>query len=180
MRLTSQNFYRFALLIPLLALLVLFPFFRIGVAPNSIESSSLSNFVKVLGILGSVLMIISIVYFTGIPYWLPPYVVLILVLWIWSQKKNKSQIYKMFIWSPFFLAALMTLFYILVAYFDLFHDMNYLGKDIVSGIMFCTFPAPIAVGYLFIGMTAWIYDFFRHRGMIVDDEIAPNTEGMRN
>ena len=182
MRLTSQNFYRLALLLPLVALPVLFPFFQMGVAPNSVESSSLGNFMNILGILGSVLMIMSIVYFMGVPYWLPPYMVLILFLWIWSQNKNRSQIYKRFMWSPFYLAVLMTLFYFVVTYFDLFRDMNYLGKDIASGIMLCTFPAPIVVGFLFIGMTAWIYDFFRHRGMIVDheEEISPNTEGIKN
>ena len=168
-------------------ILVLLPFFRIGMEPNPVEANSATGifgFIQALkfalGIFVSYLAIIGFVYYLGMPYWLPPYTILVLILWIWSLKKSKLQIYKMFIWSPIFLAILVTLFSVFVSYFDLFHDMNYLGEDIFSGVLFCIFPTSIAFGYIFIGMIAWIDDFLRGRGIIVNEDIVLNIDDVRN
>jgi len=185
MKITSPKFYRLALLIPYLTLIVLLPIFYFNIGSDYINSSTsvdtpafVQAFQFVLGLLLGTLAIVSIIYILGAPYWLVPYTILVIFLWVWSLKKNKSQMYKMFIWSPIFLAALTTGFYLLVS--NLFPSMNYLGDDIPASSAICIFPSSIVLGYLFIGMTAWIYDSLRRRGMIIDEENILNLNDTIN
>jgi len=186
MKITSIKFYRLTLLLPYLAIVILLPFFLFGLGPQIATSDSnppdnASEIAQVLSFVFVPLALISFFYFYGAPYWLPPYTVLVIFLWVWSLKRNKAQIYRMFIWSPIYLAVLTTIFYVLVSYLDLFSEMNYLGKDILPSILICIFPATIAFGYLFIGLTAWIYDFLRRRGIIVNEEESIlNLEDMKS
>ncbi len=62
------------------------------------------------------------------------------------------------------------LFYVAVSYFKLFPNLFYLGDDILSTSLACMFPTPIAFGYFFLGLTAWIYNYLQRRGIIVDEE----------
>jgi hypothetical protein len=174
MKISSERFYRFSLLIPYLAALVLLPFFRLGVAANSLESNALSSY---FGFVLVPLFILSIVYIFGLLYWLIPYTVLATLLWLWSRKNDISDIHKIFMWSPVFLAILISIFYALVSYFDLFSDINFLGRqDVISSIAICIFPVTIAFGYFFIGITASIYYYLRKKGIIVDEEVSLNLE----
>jgi len=187
MKISSSKFYRLALLIPYFILIVLAPFFYFDIGSNYVNSKAPINlpvFIQVFqfmfGLLLETLIIVCIVYFLGAPYWLLPYTILVVFLWSWSLKKEKLQIYKVFIWAPFFLALLITALYALIVYYGLFSKINYLGDDIPSSIMICIFPASIAFGYLFIGITAWIYDSLRRRGIIADEENFLNLNEKTN
>jgi len=187
MKITSIKFYRVALLFPYLTIVLLFPFLYLGLRTSPFESNAplhAPGFTQILtslfAFLAGIITIISFVYFFGAPYWLIPYTILVICLWVWSLKKNKSQIHKMFNWSPIYLAILTTVFYAVISYFKLFNGLNYLGDDISGTTFYCIFPASIVFGYLFIGMTAWIYDFLRRRGVIMDEEIILNLESVRN
>ena len=170
MKLTSMKFYKLSLLIPYLVFLFMLPFVFI--------KSDVMN--SPFGLLLIPIVMISIVYMLGAPYWLPPYTLLVIILWIWSRKKNKSQIFKIFIWSPFYLGILTALFCVVVSYFKLFPNLFYLSNDILSTSLACMFPTPIAFGYFFIGLTAWIYNYMQRRGIIVDEEnnFEPRNTGI--
>lgn len=175
------------MLIPYFVLIVLFPFFSFNIGSNYVNSEApidlpvfIQVFQFVFGLLLGTLMIVCIIYFLGAPYWLLPYTILAVFIWAWSLKKEKSQIYKVFMWAPIFLALLITVLYALIVYFGLFSKINYLGDDIPSSIMICIFPASIAIGYLFIGVVAWIYDSLLRRGIIVDEENILNINEATN
>ena len=166
-------------------LVVLYPVFLLGMDPNLLEARPLKDFsdtfqavIVVLGFFLGALTIVAVIYFMGVPYWFVPYMVVVVLLWVVSRKKTKSQIYKMFIWSPLYLAILMTAFYVIVSYINFLPELFYLGDDILSTSLNCMFPAPIVLGYLFIGATAWIYDFLRRRNVIVDEESTQIFEDM--
>ena len=187
MKITSPQFYRLALLIPYLILILLLPFIYFNSGSNHINSNpsvKIPGFVQAfqfaLGLLLGTLAIVSVIYTLGAPYWLMPYTILVISLWVWSLKKTKSQISKVFIWFPVFLAILITVLYALVVYFGLFSNINYLGEDVPDSTLICIFPASISFGYLLIGITAWIYDSLQRRGIIADEEIILNIEDMRS
>jgi amino acid transporter len=111
-------------------------------------------------------------YLFGATYWLIPYTILVIALWVWSQKKTKTQISKGFMWSPFLFAILMVVFSVLASLVTGLTELYPLE------INFCIFPLSIVLGYVFISAIVWIHDFLKSRNVIVDDEeaIIP-TEG---
>ncbi len=184
MKLTSIQFYRYALLFPYIVAILMLFFAYQGLRPDGMfgqtsANENLSDFSKavlsVIGVFAIYMVITGMIYSFGVLYWFLPYTILVVFLWVWSLKKNKSQIYRMFMCSPLILAVLINIYYIVVVIF--FPSMNILGDDFVSTSLLCLFPTPILFGYLFIGMTAFIYDFFRRRGVIVDEDIIL-TEGV--
>jgi len=187
MKLTSIQFYRLALLFPYVAGLILAGIAQLlGPFLSSNNSGMLESqlelvqaIIYVVGIFAGFLMVLTIAYGISAIYWLVPYTIVAIFLFVWSLKKNKSQIYKMFMWSPVFLAALITIQIALIAYLNLLPDFNPI-EMILPISLACAFPASIALGYFFIGLTAWIYDFLRRRGRVMDEEIVLNLENKRS
>jgi hypothetical protein len=92
-------------------------------------------------------------------------------LWAWSKNKSKLQIEKFFMWSPLCLAILASSLSALFSLWELSSEVYFLSKDFPPAIFICLVPAVIAFGYFFIGITAWIYDFLRKRGVIQDEVV---------
>lgn len=179
MKLTSLVFYRYSLLLPYVILGLLYPFLQLGLKsdPFSIIGSVEDKrvLVQVASVISGFLLVtltfVSMVYWFGLPYWALPYTILAVFLWIASLNKTKKQVVQMFIWSPVYLALSLTFFYIIVSSFNLFPDLFYLGNDVLMTSLVCMFPAPIAFGYVFISITAWVYYYLQRRGVIVEEII---------
>ncbi len=76
MKLTTMKFYKLSLLIPYLVFLFMLPFV--------FSKSDIMN--SPFGLLLIPIAMISIVYILGAPYWLPPYTLLVIILWVFGHQ----------------------------------------------------------------------------------------------
>lgn len=156
MKINSANFLRISLLMPyVLAFLLAWLSGVFDPYDPSAEPAP-------MGFFATMIEFVSVIYLLGAVYWFIPYTILVLVFLVWSRKKNKTQMYRVLIWTPFFLAILITGFTAL-----------WPGSfpNAAISVITCAFPLSLFFGYVFIGAAALIYHFLKSRNIIVDEEI---------
>lgn len=154
MKITSTKYYRVSLLFPYVFAFLL-TFSLMNATVENVYNPSLVD--SVIAWLRGILGFISIIYLIGAIYWLIPYSVLIVFLWRWSKGKNAVQIDKRFIWSPVFLVLLMIVFDAIMSLLNFLPE--FYSRDDVFSMMITVTPITLFVGYVFIGLSAWIYVF---------------------
>jgi hypothetical protein len=121
-----------------------------------------------VGFFAGYLEVFTIFYGISAFYWLPPYTIMAMFLYIWSLNKKKTQVYKVFMWSPVFLGILITIYLAFIANFSFIPSL-FESEDLLPFGYFCALPASIALGYFFIGLVAFIHDFLHKRGTVIDE-----------
>src|SRR5215207_4390832 len=169
MKITSVNFLRLSLLIPYIFAILLYVLSS-RINPTLSPTSDPSGAQLAIGSFTAIVAFMRLVYLLGAIYWLLPYSILVIILWIWSKKKTRTQIYRVLIWTPVLLAILIFAFSIIMS------SLNWLPEFYFLEMRTCTFPLSLFFGYVFIGLIAWIYDFLKSRNIIVDEETITPTE----
>jgi hypothetical protein len=164
MKIKPQNLLRLFLLIPYLgwgislALLAL-----LSLIPDPAANNSY------IGIIGGIIGF----YALGIFLWGIPYTILAVGLVVWSLRKPLNAIYKVFLFSPLFLCALMAIEAALVS-FPVQETAP--GTALIDFFSFSLFLAGCALvfGYIFVGFGILLYKAFnRLHWMEVEPEPAP-------
>jgi len=104
-------------------------------------------------------------YTIGIVLWGIPYTILIVGLLLWSINKPAPIIYKVFVFSPFWLSILTVIEIALISFLPpqalSLEDL----MDFLSYILVAVIPTLI-IGYGFVGMGGIIYKAMRHLNLI--------------
>ena len=161
MRISFANFLRISLLMPYVLAALLY--WLSGVFDPYDPSAGQVP----MGFFATMVELVSVVYLLGAIYWFIPYTILILAFLVWSRKKTKTEMFRVLIWTPFFLAILITGFSAFMSLLNFWPGFSP-KADLSVGI--CAFPLSLFFGYVFIGATAWIYDFLKSRNIVVDEE----------
>lgn len=170
MKISSINFLRSSLLIPYIFAVLLYGLSLVFDSSTIPESNSSVTQI-VTGTVSVIVELTSVIYLFGAMYWLIPYTVLVIFLWIWSRKKSINQIYKLLILSPFILAVLIPTYSIILSFLKL-NKFSQFYSDTFVGSIICGIPLSLLFGYVFISITSWIYGSLKSRNIIMDEEIA--------
>jgi hypothetical protein len=168
MKITSATFLRLSLFIPYIFGIA--SFYLSMVIDSGIEpGTDLSIWEDIIKTVEVPIALITIIYTIGAFYWLIPYTFLAIFLWAWSMKKEKLQIYKTFMTAPLILIGLIIVYSAIMSLFNFFPGFFSLKSSL--GSLVCVVPFSIFFGYVFIGLTAWIYHYLQQWGIIIDPGI---------
>lgn len=178
MQIPSESFFRLSLLFPYAFGVLLFCVSWLF-DPNTDVFAGSSPFEWIYTAVSTPIRLAAIFYLAGAIYWLIPYSLLAVILWMWSIKKDKNQISAMFMLAPPFLAILIIIYSLGLsfisenmkgAFFDLF------SIEITAMMIACAVPSSILLGYVFIFFTNWIYNHAKRWGYILDEELQISGE----
>ena len=178
MKIKSETFLRLSLLFPYFVGAVLIPIADAGsVALQTDPNSSMSTWESITNTFSGLAGLISGFYLMGAVFWLIPYTVLTIILWLWSRNKTEKQIIKRFMWSPVYLSALILAYSLIITFFILRTDdamsqaIGSMPLILILPMNVCALPLTLVVGYIFISIVAWIHGILRRMGMIMDEEL---------
>ena len=153
----SSTFARLALLLPYVPLAesILYFIFR----DISEEDSLLQSF----NLLWNFLAI----------FWYIPYTMMVIYLLIWSNGKSTDQIFKRYTFAPLILMLLSSGLFVILFLIGLL-----LGSESdIGGILMIfglaavvAIPASLVLGYLFVGISLFVYKFLVKLGFIKDED----------
>ncbi len=166
----STTFYRLLLGLPYLFLIPGYfaakDMFK-SLSVSSIGGPTASNS---SGLLGTIMAFWGI---TGV-FWIVPYTLFAIILFIWSRNKSKEIIRIWFVRSPFILAMASPIFYLLLFPFQALipdHNLNgagTFGAFTVIGLV-CSLPFSLLFGFIFVGIGLLLYSVFFSLKIIRDE-----------
>jgi len=165
----TTTYARLALLIPFLVwcFCVLLLLLANALFPNAFSSSETFTLSSVVGI-------VVLFYVFGIFFWLVPYLLVCIVLFILSFKSRLEVLKPIFLLSPFAMAILITIETIILAMTSpegsiSYHSPSLSSNSILTIAMFAAIT--LAWGYLCIGIGWGLYVLFQ-RYRIIKDEVS--------
>ena len=165
MKITSGNFIRLSLFFPYMFAALLFGCSFI-IDPTMNSASDFSGFHLITGIISTIIALTSIIYLLGGIYWLVPYTILVVFLWIWSKKKTFDQIKKLLMLSPLLLAILISVFSTVMSLFS--ESLQIYSSESLEGVIILAFLFSLFFGYVFICAAIWLFGFLKSRQVIVE------------
>lgn len=169
----TTTYLRLSLLTPFLVWGICVLFFIVWSASDS--SGPVANESTIAGIiLWSILF-----YVFGIIGWFLPYLLLSLVLLIWSFRSRAEVLMKVFAWSPVAMAILIVIFLSIISMSTQDWDM-FLSNPMANPENFFGSPLWFVIltliwGYICVGIGFGIYKILQRRGFIRDEVITPSV-----
>jgi len=166
----TTTFLRLSLLIPFLVWGICVLFFIVWSATDS--GGPTANESTILGV-----MLWAILFYVfGIIGWFLPYLLLSLVLLVWSFRSRAQTLMKVFAWSPVAMAVLIVIFLTIISVSTQDWDM-FLLNPLVSTENFFGSPLWFVIltlvwGYICVGVGFGLYTILQRPGLIKDEVIS--------
>lgn len=166
----TRTYLRLALLIPFLVWGICVLFFVIWSATDN--SGPVTNESTILGmILWAILF-----YVFGIIGWFLPYLLLSIVLLVWSFRSRVQTLMKVFAWSPVVMAGLIVIFLSMISAstqdWDMFQSNPLANSQNFFGSPLWFVLLTLVWGYICVGLGFGLYEILRRRGFIKDEATA--------
>jgi hypothetical protein len=168
----TKTFLRLSLLIPFLVWGICILFFVLWSGSDS--NGPVANESTIVGIILWTILF----YVFGIIGWFLPYVLLAMVLLIWSLRGRAQTLMNVFALSPVAMAVLIVIFLSVISASSQDWDM-FLSNPLVSAENFFGSPLWFVIltllwGYICVGVGFGIYKILQRRGFI-RDEVIPDS-----
>jgi hypothetical protein len=165
----TTTFLRLSLLIPFLVWGICVLFFIVWSATDS--GGPTANESTILGV-----MLWAILFYVfGIIGWFLPYLLLSLLLLVWSFRSQAQTLKRLLAWSPVAMAVLIVIFLSIISMSTQDWDM-FLSNPLVSPENFFGSPLWFVIltltwGYICVGVGFGIYRILQRRGHIRDEAV---------
>ena len=107
------------------------------------------------------------IYVLGVIFWVAPYTILAVGMWIWSRKKSTEALRKLALLAPVLLAVLMVIESTLMSL--PYESMTELVTDILKqGLLWGGFS--LLFGYLCVAAALGMFKFLQSKGFVVEEK----------